>query len=190
MTVFHILSEFCRTHAQNCLSYLKLCLSGKHSDFKQMFPTPTAKFQQSQCHKLNLAFPNCLSVLWQLFVFGGGGLLPHTAALCWPLSSLPTFFILCSFILPAHPCCWCSTGLPSLTAPVWTHAFGIYFHFVWHIHLLSGLQLLPVLQSWPQSSCMTLHYVETPTGGHVPWVLSWDSVHMALFLFHGPLHTC
>lgn len=70
MNLFHILCEFCRTHDQNPLSYLKLFLSGKHSDFQQMLPTPTAKFQQSQCHKLNLVFSKLHFFIVKAIFFG------------------------------------------------------------------------------------------------------------------------
>lgn len=91
MNLFHILCEFCRTHDQNPLSYLKLFLSGKHSDFQQMLPTPTAKFQQSQCHKLNLVFFQATFLYCESYLFWQGALLLHTATLCWPLPPLPTF---------------------------------------------------------------------------------------------------
>lgn len=78
MTVFHILFEFCRTKDQRPMSCLKLCLSGKHSEFKQMFPTPMAEFQQSLWHKLNLVFPSYLS-LCESYLFGDYF---HTQPLC------------------------------------------------------------------------------------------------------------
>lgn len=84
------------------MSYLKLCLSGKHSEFKQIFLTPTAEFQQSQCHKLNLFFQaTFLYCESYLFLAGEGGrgraegLLPLTAILCWPCPPLPTFLYCC-----------------------------------------------------------------------------------------------
>lgn len=157
-------------------SYLKLCLSEKHSEFKQTFPTPTEKFQQSQC---------------QCHIFLQGGDCFHTQLLCaghFPLFphfyAAFTHFTGISLLLAI-------TGLPSLTAPESTPTFGICFLFS-HIRLLSSAtsSSLFVLQSWLQSSCVTLRHIQKATGGHVPWVLSWNSVHMALFLFQGCLQTC
>lgn len=123
-------------------------------------------------------FSNHSAINWILFfqatflycesyLFWQGGLLLHTATLCWPLPPLPTFSYcvhsLYQLILVARALeAWrASQHLYELMLLGPVSHFGT--SICWPV-----LRLLFVLQSWPQSSCVTLCHIQTPLEGMSP----------------------
>lgn len=177
----------CAISIQNCSHHWSLAMTRTRHIWSSAWVKSTLNLNKhSPLQQKNFSNPNVNAIF-----FCKGGDCFHTQLLCaghFPLFphfyAAFTHFTGISLLLAI-------TGLPSLTAPESTPAFGICFPFS-HIRLLSSATSSPlfVLQSWLQSSCVTLRHIQKATGGHVPWVLSWNSVHMALFLFQGCLQTC